>query len=60
MGAKGKPEVESVLVFRGMDRCDGCGAALDPKDRLAGLCESCAGLGTDGERPQGGGGRPER
>ena len=32
-----KPE----LTYRGLDFCDGCGAALVPVDRLSGLCPKC-------------------
>jgi hypothetical protein len=28
-------------VYRGLDRCDVCGAALAPRERLAGLCVTC-------------------
>ena len=30
------------LTFRGMDFCDACGQRLEPRQRLAGLCERCA------------------
>jgi predicted amidophosphoribosyltransferase len=30
------------LFFRGLERCDGCGAQLRPRERLAGLCKGCA------------------
>ena len=29
------------LIYRGMDRCDACGAQLPPSDQLAGFCEAC-------------------
>jgi hypothetical protein len=31
------------LTFRGLDLCDGCGARLEPGDRLSGLCPACLG-----------------
>jgi hypothetical protein len=33
--------VTPPLIFRGLDLCDGCGARLEPGDRLSGLCETC-------------------
>ncbi len=33
------------LTYRGLEWCDGCGAKLDPADRLAGLCPECSGAG---------------
>ena len=29
------------LTYRGLDRCDSCGAPLPPGDQLAGFCEDC-------------------
>ena len=29
------------LTFRGLDLCDGCGAALEERHRLSGLCPAC-------------------
>jgi hypothetical protein len=29
-----------ALVYH-LERCDGCGAALAPRERLAGLCVTC-------------------
>jgi len=29
------------LIYRGLDRCDACGAPLPPSDQLAGFCEAC-------------------
>ncbi len=40
-GAMLTPPPEAPLTFRGMDRCDGCGAPLAPGYRLAGMCEAC-------------------
>lgn len=33
--------VTRPLTFKGLDLCDGCGATLDPRDRLSGLCAAC-------------------
>ncbi len=42
MKATRKPKAEPVaLTFRGLDLCDGCGARLNPGDRLSGLCPAC-------------------
>ncbi len=30
------------LTFRGLGLCDGCGARLEPGDRLSGLCSACS------------------
>jgi hypothetical protein len=38
------PEPEAVtlpLTFQGLDLRDGCGARLEPGDRLSGLCPAC-------------------
>lgn len=48
MRPKRKPEPVSTpdtpsLTFRGLDLCDGCGATLEPGDRLSGLCPACLG-----------------
>jgi len=32
---------EPELVYRGLDRCDLCGARLTPSEQLAGLCHAC-------------------
>ncbi len=29
------------LTYRGLDRCDACGAPLEPEARLWGLCPAC-------------------
>ena len=35
------PPERPDLIFRGLDRCDGCGVALAPAEQLWGLCEGC-------------------
>ncbi len=39
--ARGHMTPEPELTYQGLDRCDGCGAALVPEDRLSGLCPTC-------------------
>jgi predicted amidophosphoribosyltransferase len=29
------------LLYRGLNLCDGCGAALEPAEQLTGLCARC-------------------
>jgi len=36
------------LTFRSLDLCDGCGARLDHRRQLAGLCAACLDLSADG------------
>ncbi len=31
----------NALTYRGLDRCDGCGTSLAPREALAGLCGRC-------------------
>lgn len=35
------PRETPALTFKGLAWCDGCGAKLDPGDRLSGLCPAC-------------------
>ena len=37
------------LTFKALDLCDGCGAGLEPGERLAGLCVACLDLVVHGD-----------
>ncbi len=50
MRTKRNPE-PPALTFRGLDLCDGCGAKLDPGDRLSGLCRACQDTIREGPLP---------
>jgi predicted amidophosphoribosyltransferase len=44
--------VRPPLTFRGLDLCDGCGAPLEPGDRLSGLCPACRNANAVGPIPE--------
>jgi CRISPR/Cas system-associated protein Cas10 (large subunit of type III CRISPR-Cas system) len=45
------PPETPLPVYRGLDRCDLCGEALAPRERLGGLCPVCRDASSPTSKP---------